>query len=172
MVRPDQVLQSIAHAIDSSGRLPDATSYATFEIDDDGGQANVRPPVVEVTNTGTVRSRPHNTDVVRFATDDRGNQIGRIYHALFEMDVEIDVWTAEGDGYNPESMGEQVRRALYRYDDTQRGDPLPDPDPDSDPNDQESVGPIDYFVVDDGSVANDLTMTPALERRCSRLLLW
>jgi hypothetical protein len=159
MPRPDTVLKSVKTAIKESDRLPDATSYSTFELDTDGGQSNVRPPVVEITIVDTIRSRPHNTDFVEYIEDDNGNHIGRIYDAKFEMPIQIDVWTAEGDKYDPYEIGEEVRRALYRHDSYMAGDPLPDP---SDPS--QLLGGIDRFTVDDGRVANDLSMTPALRR--------
>lgn len=159
MTRPDTVLKSVKTALKESGRLPDSTSYATFELDQEGGQSNVRPPVVEITVIDAVRSRPHNTDLVDYATDGSGNRIGRIYHALFEMEFQIDVWTAEGDPFDPHTIGEEVRRTLYRYDAHQYDDSLPDPETPS-----TALDGIDYFSVDDGTVENDLAMTPALRR--------
>jgi hypothetical protein len=159
MVRPDTALEGVVTALKESGRLPSATTYSVYEIDQDGGQSNLRPPIVEVTTRTVVRSAPHNTDQIGFATDDNGNQIGRIYRSKFEMPVEIDVWTAEGGDYDPHEIGEAVRYALYQYDDQQRGDPLPDPD---DPS--TSLSEIEKFTMGDGGVRNDLSMTPALRR--------
>jgi hypothetical protein len=159
MVQPHTVLDSMTTALKESDSIPDATSYATFELDTDGGQSNVRPPVIEVTIIDTVRSRPHNTDFVDYATDGNDNHIGRIYHALFEMQFQIDVWTAEGGNFNHYDLGNTMQRALYRYDANGRGDPLPDPD---DP--QTRLDDIDRFTIGDGSPANDLSMTPALRR--------
>lgn len=167
MARPDTVLRSIKTALQESDRLPDPVSYSTFELDQDGGQSNVRPPVVEITVINSVRSQPHNTDFVDYATDGSGNHIGRIYHALFEMDVQIDVWTAEGGQYNPHDIGEDVRRSLYRHDTHQYGETLPDPETPS-----SALESVDYFTVDDGSVENDLTMTPALRRWRQTAEVW
>lgn len=160
-------MSSISTALQESGRMPDATSYSTFELDTDGGQANVRPPVIEITNTGTTRAMPHNTDLVDMATDDNGNEIGYIYRGLFEMTVQIDIWTAEGDRYSPKEMGESVRTVLYKHDSNQYAQPLPDPD---DP--AQSLGEIDRFTVGDGDVANDLSMTPALRRWRQTAEIW
>lgn len=157
MTDPQCVLESIKYALKSSDRLPDSTSYATFEIDEDGGQSNVRPPVVEITAPDVIRNDRHNTNFIRYATDDAGNHIGYVYHALFEMDVEIDVWTAEGDGYDPDEIGRAVRNTLYQYDNKQYDDPLPDPN-------GGTLDDVDRFVVSNGGVRNDLTMTPALRR--------
>lgn len=159
MVRPDTALESVVTALKESGRLPNATTYSVYEIDQDGGQSNLRPPIVEVTTASVIRSAAHNTDQIGFATDDNGNNIGRIYHSKFEMPVEIDVWTAEGGEYDPHELGEAVRYALYQYDDYQRGEPLPDPD---DPTSQ--LSEVEKFTMGDGAVRNDLSMTPALRR--------
>lgn len=159
MVRPDTTLESIVTAIRESGRLPDATTYSIYEIDSDGGQANLRPPIVEVTTNDVVRSSPHNTELVGHAEDDQGNDIGYIYESKFEMPIQIDVWTAEGGQYDPHEIGEAVRYALYQYDANQRGNPLPDPD---DP--ATTLNEVEHFTVGDGGVRNDLSMTPALRR--------
>lgn len=158
MVAPDTVLRSIKEAVKSSGRLPDRTSYAVFELDMDGGQANVRPPIVEITTVDTIRSTTNNTDFVGYATDNAGNDIGYIYRAGFEMPVQIDLLTAEGDAYDPNELGRELRLALYRYEDRQYDDDLPDPD---------SSGPLDDvtgFGIDSGNSVPDLDMTPALRR--------
>lgn len=167
MPRPHTVLRSIKTAIDESDRLPEATSYSTYEIDADSGQANVRPPVVEITGPDAVRAQRNHTDFYDYATDNAGNHIGRIYKATFEMDVEIDVWTAEGDRFDPDEIGHEIRRALYRYDARQRSDPLPDPD---DPS--HDLDGVTHFWIDDGGVRNDLTMTPALRRWRTTADVW
>lgn len=167
MSRPDTVLRSVKTALKESGRMPDSMSYSTFELDTEGDQSNVRPPVVEITVISSIRSRPHNTDFAGFATDENGNHIGRIFHALFEMELQIDVWTAEGGSFNPHDIGEEVRKSLYRYDSHQFSDSLPDPDAPSN-----ALGDIDYVSVGDGSVENDLSMTPALRRWRQTMEIW
>lgn len=159
MVRPDTTLDSVVTAIKESDRLPSATTYSIYELDSDGGQANLRPPIVEITTEDVVRSDPHNTELVGYATDDAGNQIGYIFQSDFEMPFQIDVWTAEGGDYDPHELGEAVRYALYEYDDQQYGKPLPDPD---DPS--TNLDEVEKFMMGDGGVRNDLSMTPALRR--------
>lgn len=167
MVRPDTALNAIATALKESGRLPEATTYSVYEIDSDGSQANLRPPIVEITTNDVVRSNSHNTDLVDYATDDNGNDIGRIYEARFEMPVQIDVWTAEQGEYDPYEIGQAVRYALYQYDTQQRGDPLPDP---TDPT--QTVPEVSRFMMGDGGVRNDLSMTPALRRWRQSAEMW
>jgi hypothetical protein len=177
MIGPYDVLESIKTALTESGRLPESTSYATFELDTDGGQSNVRPPVIEITTVETIRNNPHNTNLTGYATNDQGESIGRIYEARFEMPVQIDVWTAEGGQFDPHDLGTDVRAVLYRYDETQFGRVdhtdipydirLPDP-----ANPDEPLDAIDRFEVGDGTVANDLTMTPALRRWRQSATVW
>lgn len=167
MVRPDKAIESVVTALKQSDRLPEATTYSIYEIDSDGGQANLRPPIVEITTTDVIRSSPHNTELQRYVTDDNGNEIGRLYRSEFEMPIQIDVWTAEGGEYDPHEIGESVRYALYQYDDQQRGNTLPDPD---DPT--TTANDIVHFTLGDGGVRNDLSMTPALRRWRHSAELW
>lgn len=159
MTHSQEVLNSMSTALSESGSLPDRMTYTTFEIDQTGGQANVRPPIVEMSVIDSIRVQPHNTDFVGFKTDDDGNQTGRIFAAQFELSVQIDVWTAAGDNYDPYELGSTVRSVLYEYDTHMVGNPLPDPD---DPS--QNMSEIEYLRVGDGSVANDLSMSPALRR--------
>lgn len=158
MTDPSTILDSIRYALENSGRLPRRTSYATFEVDAEGGQSNVRLPLVEITAPDVVRNNPNHTDFKWHATDSNGNQIGYVYHARFEMDVEIDVWTVEGDGFDPQELGESVRRTLYQYDSKQLGNWLPTPDGSGELRD------VRHFSLSDGGVRPDLAMTPALRR--------
>lgn len=165
MTRPQRVLESVKHALKESGNLPDSTSYATFEIDNDGGQANVRPPAIEITVPDVTRDESFNTDFVGYVTDDQDNQIGYKFHARYEMTIDIDVWTAEGDGYDPDEIGYCIRQELYKYDDNQVGAPIPDPD-------GGDLSDISLFVLGDGGTRNDLTMTPALRRWRQTATIW
>lgn len=163
MARPDTVLDAIVEAIRTSGRpeIPSSTSYATFQLDTDGGQANVSPPVIEVTPIGAVRNDPHNTALVGHSTDDNGNKIGYIFEAPFDMEFQLDVWTAEGDGHDPDDIGRGVRFALYEYDGTFDAGPYPKTLPDPDGGVVDDIG---HLSIDEGSPEPDLTMTPALRR--------
>lgn len=166
MVFPDTILRSVKEAIKSSGRLPDSTTYAVFELDETGGQANVRPPIIEITTQDTVRSDSVNTDFVGYSTDGNGNHVGRIYRAPFEMPIQIDVITAEGDGYDPSSIKNAVKMALYEYEDRQEDANLPDPDGSG------VLADVNQFQLMDGQPNNDLGMTPALRGRRQGATVW
>jgi len=166
MAGPGTVLRSIKEAIKDSDRLPSATSYGTFELDFQGGQANVRPPVVEITTVDVIRSDTVNTDFVGYSQDENGNDIGRIYRAGFEMPVEVRIVTAEGGDYDPVDMGGKVRLALYRYEDRQEHDPLPDPDGTG------ILADVTHFELGDGGTDDDFGMTPALRGWRQEIDVW
>lgn len=167
MVRPDTALKGVVTALKESERLPGATTYSIYEIDQDGAQANLRPPIVELTINDTIDYDEHNTDLIGFETDEDGNDIGYIYESRFEMNFQLDVWTAEGGDYDPYEIGESVRYALYRYDDDHVGEPIPDP---NDPS--QRLDDIVRFDIGDGGVRNDLSMTPALRRWRQTGYIW
>lgn len=157
MPAPDDILWGIKEAIKSSGRLPSSTTYAIFELDPEGGQSNLYPPIVEITTEDTVRSTSLNTDRVGPSLDDNGNEVGYIYHAGFEMPVTIDVVTAEHDEYDPHELARDVRYALYQYEDRMENAALPDPD-------GGTLSNVSSFQMMNGQPANDLGMTPAMRR--------
>lgn len=156
MVTPQTVLRSVKEAIKSSDRLPKSTSYAVFELDFDGGQADVGTPVVELTSVDTLRSNSVNTDFVGYSQDGSGNDHGIIYRAGFQMPITINVITAEGDGHDPKEIGNEIRLALYQYEDRQEGAALPDPDSSG------SLSNITHFELSPAEPNNDLTMTYAM----------
>lgn len=166
MVFPNTVLRSIKEAIKSSGRLPEATTYAVFDLDQDGGQANVRPPIVELTTVDTLRSTSLNTDFVGYSEDANGNQIGHLYRSAFQMPIQINVMTAEGGDYNRDEIGNEIRTALYEYETRQEDADLPDPD---------NTGPlsdITRFQLGNAQPNDDLTMTPALRGWMQQADVW
>lgn len=167
MTRPQTVLRSVKEAIKDSGRMPTEMTYATFEMDEDGGQSNVRPPALEITTQDAIRVNAHNTDLVGHSTNDSGEQIGYIYRTSFEMPVQVDVITAEGGGFDPDVIGYDVRKALRRYDNHQHAETLPDPDDTS-----TTLSEATHFYLGDGRPENDLTMTPALRRWRQECEVW
>lgn len=166
MVFPDTVLRSVKEAIKSSERLPSSTTYAVFELDFQGGQSNVRPPVVEITTVDTIRSTSMNTDFTGYATDSDDNHIGRIYRAGFEMPIEINVITAEGDGHDPSEIANEIRFALYQYEDRNEGTALPDPDTSG------TIDDVTRFQLDAEEPSNNLNMTHTLRGRQEAATVW
>lgn len=159
MAYPQTVLESLAKALHESGRLPDETTYATLEIDPEGKQANVTPPVVEITVETLQRETNRNTELVNYETDSNGNHIGKIYRSSFILLVRFDCWSADGDSYDSRDMGNQLRDALALYDSRKMGETLPHPD-----SGKNTLDDVWNVAVGETSRPNDLSMTPALRR--------
>lgn len=166
MASPDVILRSIKDAIKESGRLPKSTTYATFELDPEGGQADVYPPVVEITPTNMARSTSMNTDLIGYSKDGSGNHIGQIYRAVFQMEIQISVMTAESDVYNPVEMRRSIQKALYEYENRQFDRLFPDPDASG------TLGDITMFEMVSGEPNNDFTMSPTLRGSILGATVW
>ena len=167
MVEAQIILESVATALHDSGRLPDATTYATLEIDAEGAQANIEPPVVEITMQDLDRDTRSNTEFVGYETDANGNRIGRRYESWFQLRAQLDCLSADGSSYDARDMGQQLREALRRYDTHQLGRPLPDPE-----NPSNGLRSVRTVEVGEETRANDLSMTPALRRTRTMLECW
>ncbi len=162
MTTPQDVLEGIAVALHNSGNLPSDTTYVTRQVDMDGRQAGLQMPIVEMEVQNTVRNTQFNTDLVGYATDDDGNRIGYIFRTRFEMTVAVNIYTAEGGGNDPDSLGHSLRRALLKYDSYQMGsrhhnNTLPD-------GNGGELTEVTQFVVGNGENNDDITTTPALRR--------
>lgn len=158
MVAPQTVLESLATALHESGRLPDETTYATLELDADGAQSDVEPPIVELTLANLACILDRNTELVGYETDANGNHIGRIYRENFELQAQLDCLTADGSQYDAREMGQQLRAALAQYDSAKLADPLPDPETGT------PLSAVWHVSAEGSSRPNDLSMTPALRR--------
>jgi len=162
MTTPNDILEGIAVALHNSGNLPSSTTYVTRQVDMDGAQAGLQMPIVELETQNSVRNSTYNTDLSGYATDDGGNRIGYIFRTRFDMTVAINVYTAEGGGYDPDDIGQSIRRALLKYDSHQMGsrwldNHLPD-------GNGGTLDEVEYFYVGDGENNDDITTTPALRR--------
>lgn len=167
MVDAQTVLESVATALHDSDRLPDETTYATLELDPGGAQADVQPPVVELTLQELARDTTSNTEFVGYETDSNGNRIGRRYQSWFRLQVQLDCLSADGSEYDAREMGQQVREALRRYDTRQLGRPLPNPD-----GSGGNLYAVRTVAVENSSRPNDLSMTPTLRRTRTNLSCW
>jgi len=161
MVTPTQALYEVRDAIIDSGKLPESVTYIVQEVDQDGLEAGAKVPVIQLTPVTSARITAFNTDRADFVTDDDGNQVGRIYHAEYEMTIQIDILTVdnrsnEDEWINP--LSDALREALYEYD---------------------SAGPSRQIVesiwkvnTDEGERIDDLTMNPTLRRWRQDVTLW
>lgn len=161
MATPTEILELVRDALKASGNLPDSTTYIVQEHDGDGLEGDIRLPVVQVTPVTNVALNEFNTDLSGYVTDADGNQVGRIYHAEYQMTVQIDVITVDGRTREDEdirNLSTALREALYWYD---------------------SAGPsrqlaesIWKFNVADGERVDDTTTTPTMRRWRQDVDLW
>lgn len=160
MVTAQNVLDAIVRGIEQSGRLPADVSYLSQEPDPRGTSSWIMVPAVVVQEVSTVRDDSRVTDLVGYITDDEGSQIGRIWQASYEMEVQIDVHTAAGADppKDVETLERRVQRALQRYDSQMRQDSFPD-------GEGGFEGGIREFTLGESHPENDLTQAPSLMRQ-------
>lgn len=124
MTSLQSVLDGVGAAMENA--VPDLTTALTREADPTDNA--VEWPHGEILIVSNVRSDPYNTDLVGYATDANGNQIGRVYDALFDIELQLNIWIAvPSDTWDIQNLGRQLRRGLYKYDNNRVSpDPLPD----------------------------------------------
>lgn len=167
MVDAQTVLESVATALHDSERLPETTTYATLEVDPDGAQADIKPPLVEIELENLSRATDTSSEFVGYHTDSNGNRIGRRYKSWFNVRMRLDCLAADQSAYDVRDMGQNLRDALRLYDTSQIGNPLPDP-----ADSTKTLSDVDTVDVLNSSRPNDLSMTPALRRTRTMLECW
>lgn len=141
MTSLETVLNGISVAMETA--VPDLTTALPREADPTDN--TVSWPHGEILIVSNVRSSPYNTDLVGYATDSNGNQIGRIYDALFDIELQLNVWIAvPSDAWDVQSLGNQLRRGMYKYD---NGRISPDPLPDGSGG---TLDTVSNFTIDGG----------------------
>ena len=147
---PKEVLEALVEGLQQSSAFSGG-GYASEQLDLEGINNRLAQPIVVLQPIASVRAEQWNTDLVGFATDDQDRQIGRIYEAIFDADVQIDIWVAAGDDQlDATDLGGDLKRALYRYDSQMVGDPFPD-------GKGGTVDDIEDFRVGDGRRQDDLS---------------
>lgn len=155
-MRPKAVVERVVDAIEKSGELPDSTNYVGYEPD--MSSEAIKLPVVEASPTSEARISEHNTDEVGRLTDQDGNEVSRVYHALYQLTVEVSIWTAHGSRYDSRELGDSIYRALYQYDSSGPG---------------RNLAPEVWRVrLGDGSPDDDLTTNPSLRRWTQDIDIW
>lgn len=150
------VIKAVVAVIRDSGRLPDSTNYIGYEpnIDTDA----IKLPLVEVVTTSSARISEHNTDQQGVIEDDSGNVVGKVFHELYQLSIEVNVWTAEGSKYDPNVLSDSVYSALYPYDSSGPGKSL-----------AEDVWRV---RIGDGSPDEDFGTSPTLRRWSQEVDIW
>ncbi|AGM11346.1 hypothetical protein M199_gp016 [Halogranum tailed virus 1] len=161
MATPTEILYHVRDALKASGELPSSTSYIVQEHDGGGIEGNLKLPVVQITPVTSVNLNEFNTDLSGYVTDENGNEVGRIYHAEYQMTVQIDVITVDrrtSEDEQIEQLSTNLRNALYWYDSAGPSRQL-----------AESVW---KFSVEDGERVDDTTTTPTMRRWRQDVDLW
>lgn len=155
-MRPREVIEVVVNAVKQSGRLPDSTNYVGYEpnIDTDA----IKLPLLEVVTTSEARISDHNTDEQGEILDDEGNSVARVFHAMYQLSIEVNIWTAEGSRYDPNVLGDEVFAALYNYDSAGPSKKLADE--------------IWRVRVGDGSPDEDFSTSPTLRRWSQEVDIW
>jgi hypothetical protein len=155
---PHNVIDGIGRAVHDAAQTPTDIDVLTERADLSALGGTVSTPFYTAAIVSQIRTRKSNTDFVRWALNTSGEKIGKILDATWNMDVQIDIWVAEGDDrYNVTHLGHQLQRALYRYDNEVRGDLLPGPD-------GTVMETVDEVTVTDGQRNDDLTTSPTARR--------
>lgn len=165
MVSPRESMEAVARAVAQSGNLPSELSLLLQEADESNDDADVDLPLLEIRPQTVDFVRIDNTDFVGFTTDADGNQTGRIYFSEYEMGIELNLWTTEGDGYDPDDLGRRLRDALYQYSSYGPASEFTD----------ESGNPLEaitYFHLDEGERDDGLFSTPTVRRWSQEVELW
>lgn len=155
-MRPRDVIERVVLAVKESGRLPDETNYVGYEPNMD--TEAIKLPLLEVVTISQARIAEHNTDEVGVVEDDSGNSVGRVFDALYQLTIEVNIWTAHGSKYDPNVLGDKVYTALYEYD--------------SHGPDRNLADEIWRVRLGDGEPDEDFTTSPTLRRWSQTVDIW
>jgi hypothetical protein len=165
MVRPEDIIDGLIRSIKESGKMPSEMNYLGYEASRTGQDGNIKLPIIEVQPIDEIRIREFNTDVVDVKTDEAGNQVGRIYHAEYRLDLQFDVYTAQGSKHSARELGTRLWSVLYQHDSAGPNRQLP----------AEGGGEMDaswQLEVGDGQPAHELETTPTLRRWRIDVSVW
>lgn len=155
-MRPKEVIETVVDALRSSDNLPDGVNFVGYEPNIE--TEAIKLPVLEVSIDGEVRLDEENTDFIGTIQDDNGNDVGRVFESLYQLTLEVNIWTAQGSAYDPRELGDAVYGTLYNYDSAGPAVTL---------NDE-----IWRVRVGDGETDDDLTTSPTLRRWSQELDIW
>lgn len=165
MPRPEHIIDGLIRSIKNSGKMPSDMNYLPYEAARTGQDGNIKLPILEVQPIDEIQIQEFNTDVVDYNTDEAGNQVGRVYHAEYRLDLQFDVYTAQGSKHSARELGSKLWSVLYQHDSAGPNRPLP----------AEDGGEMDVawrFEVGDGQPAHELQTTPTLRRWRIDVAVW
>jgi hypothetical protein len=165
MVTPKESMEAITRAVANEGILPSELSVILEEADPDSSHSNVELPLLEVRPITVDVVDIQNSDFSGFVTDSEGNHVGKVYLSEYEMGVQMNLWTAVDDSYDPDKLGRQLRQSLYPY--SSYG-----PDEDFLDSDGEAITEISHFKLEEGERDDGLLESPTVRRWSQEAELW
>jgi len=147
---PKEVLQAIVRALKNSTEF-DGGTYIVREPDFAGADNTLDQPVVTVQVLNQDRSTEWDSDLVGYTTNDSGQETGRIFHAIWEMQVEVFINVAAGNqALDVSTLGGNLQTALLAYDSQQQAKDFPD-------GNGGTVPQIESFTLGDGERDDELS---------------
>lgn len=155
MVRPQKLIEAVISNLQGASGIPDAVNFVGYLPNPD--VEAIKLPIISVSVNDRTNLRPYNSQFIGFVENNAGNDVQRQYEMEYLLELDVQVWTAQGSQYSPRDIGDSVRTKLFDY--TKHGPGLPLTHP--------SLGNIDEvwnFVIDTEGHEDDLTTTPTLRR--------
>lgn len=116
MTAPSKIKDYVKLAIQNSGELSEVNDYVTHEADPDGQEGALRLPLVEIQQVGFSRDDLTNTTKIGQLTDDNGNEVAYAYESLYSVDLQINLWVADGSNHDVGELGDRLRQVLFAHD--------------------------------------------------------
>ena len=113
MVRVQDIIDAFLYAFQTSNRVPDDLTYVGY-MPDINTEA-IKLPILHIEIISRTEIGALNTDFVEYYTDENGNDIGKIFESMFDVTLEISVWTAQGSRNDPREIGNYIRDEIYTY---------------------------------------------------------
>jgi len=135
MVTHEEAVKVIRDNIDRDTRIPDRMSYIIHEADQEGQHSNVSLPLIEMVIENVSRDDRNNTTFSGFVYDSDGNQVGRRFETKWEMQLYMNLWTADGSDHNVSELGSVLHTVLFDHDE---------------------LGPDEPFTTEDGEPFDDI----------------
>lgn len=145
MVHLDTILEGLVEGCKQSGKLPDAVTYSTIVLDNEGAHSDIRPPVIEFSVDTIQRNTSRNTERVGQYVNG-GTDNGFIYTQWFDARITAEVLSVENTSYTHRGLEEKLRTALYKFD--SHGARRMPPDPDDTTNQLYDISKISLRTVE------------------------
>lgn len=160
-------MDAVKRTVEQQGIVTSDLNYIEpgNEPDTTGSDQGVKLPVFVIQPLDKIALDEFNTDRVGYVTDSDGNQVGRIYHSEYRLDLQLSVWVAEGSKHDVDEIGNDVWHSMYYHDEGGPGNPLPDAN-------GNPVPTVFKFRVQDGTRDDDLTRNMTLRRWHQDVAIW